>query len=288
MSFATLRRLQGTVFNRRVLNQIFKSLNRYFVPASTFKYVVYTMPYCGGVRFQHKRVDSSENEATIYVKAEKNSESAVVKKVPNQTKSIFPTKQLTKSAQIFENIVVSLPNEHGFHEAVQTFKKRDVKGIKMIDFISTAVNYMEAFGVAKNVDSYNQLLDMFPKGKYHNRTVFDTLWTRFRPQIDCAVQILTKLEENHIRPNLQMYDIVHAVFGNDSIPLNKLRRIVFWFDKFDEMYPEPLPKELPKDKYELFTMAINLMINESMRVSVKSWKVRYHPPCHHICIVEKI
>ena len=221
-------------------------------------------------RFQHKQVDITEISGRKEVET---NEDKLIEKARSQISPKFPLKQLTKSAQIFENFSVTLRNEQGFLEAIETFKKKDVKRVRVMDFITTAVTYMEPFGVAKNVESYNQLLNVFPKGRYHNRTVFDTLWTRYRPQIDCAVQVLTKLEENRIRPNVHTYDIVHEVFGNDSIPLNKLRRIVFWFDKFDEMYPDPLPKELPEDRQELFTMAINRMIHEKMRDSAILYKV---------------
>ena len=99
--------------------------------------------------------------------------------------------------------------------------------------------------------------------------------TRLRtfPQVNCAVHVLTKLEVNRIRPNVHTYDIVHAVFGNDSIPLNKLRRIVYWFDKFDEMYPDPSPKELPENQQEFFEMAVNQITDDCMTISAVVCKV---------------
>ena len=246
--------------------RVFVLANRGFGAKRSLKQSFYTTPYIC-VRLQHKQVGVTENKVNSAVKEVDIGEEKVIKKEPGQRGPIFPLKQLTKSAKIFESLAVSSPNEQGFRDAIETFKKRDVKRVKVMDFVSTAVTYMEQFGVSKNVDSYNRLLDVFPKGRYHNRTVFDTLWTRYRPQIDCAVQVLTKLEENRIRPNVHTYDIVHEVFGNDSIPLNKLRRIVFWFDKFDEMYPDPLPKELPEDKQELFEIAIDRISDGKMLVS---------------------
>ena len=260
------------MLRRLVPKQVFVLANRGFSAKRSLKCSFYTTPYIG-VRLQHKLMDLAENKANSTVKEVDVSEGKVIKREPGQRGPIFPLKQLTKSAKIFESLVVSSPNEQGFGDAIETFKKGDVKRVKVMDFVSTAVTYMEQFGVAKNVESYNQLLDVFPKGRYHNRTVFDTLWTRYRPQIDCAVQVLTKLEENRIRPNVHTYDIVHEVFGNDSIPLNKLRRIVFWFDKFDEMYPDPLPKELPEDKRELFEIAIDRITDKNMIVSRISCEV---------------
>ena len=270
MSFSLFTRLQATMFKRLAQRQVFALLNRSFVAKKSLKCGFHTAPYIC-IPFQHKQVDLTETSSAA--KEVNISGENVIKKAPSRMGPIFPFKQLTRSAKIFENLAVSSPNEQGFREAIETFKKRDVKRLRVMDFISTAVTYMEPFGVAKNVDSYNHLLDLFPRGRYHYRTVFDTLWTRYRPQIDCAVQVLTKLEENRIRPNVHTYDVVHDVFGNDSIPLNKLRRIVFWFDKFDEMYPDPLPKELPEDEQELFEMAINRMIDENMRDSVILSKV---------------
>ncbi len=261
------------MFKRLAQKQVLALVNRSISAKRSLKCGFYTTPYIC-VRFQHKQVDLTENKTNSVTKEVNINDEKLIKKAPSEMGPIFPLKQLTRSAKIFESVAVSSPNEQGFREAIETFKKRDVKRLRVMDFISTAVTYMEPFGIAKNVESYNQLLELFPKGRYHYRTVFDTLWTRYRPQIDCAVQVLTKLEENRVRPNVYTYDIVHDVFGNDSIPLNKLRRIVFWFDKFDEMYPDPLPKDLPEDKQELFQMAVNRMVDENMRVSVISFKVR--------------
>jgi hypothetical protein len=264
------------MLRRLTQKRVFALVNHCFMAERSLEGTFYTSrptPYIW-VRLQHKQVDLTENKANSAVKKEVDvSKDKVIEKAPGQRGPIFPLRPLTKSAKIFESVAVSLPNEQGFRNAIETFKKRDVKRVKVMDFISTAVTYMDQFGVVKNVDSYNQLLDIFPRGRYHYKTVFDTLWTRYRPQIDCAVQVLTKLEENRIRPNVHTYDIVHEVFGNDSIPLNKLRRIVFWFDKFDEMYPDPLPKELPEDEQELFEMALNRITHGNMIVSKISCKV---------------
>ncbi|XP_028415912.1 evolutionarily conserved signaling intermediate in Toll pathway, mitochondrial-like [Dendronephthya gigantea] len=256
---------------RRLLRRhVFTFMNRNLTVKMSFKSRFNASAYIF-VRFQHEQANLSENRSGNAAEKHEEAGKELTKSIPKQVNR-FPLKHLTKSAQIFEKLAVSSPDEQGFCDAIETFKKRDVKRIKAMDFIKTAMTYMEPFGVAKNVESYNQLLDLFPKGRYHYRTVFDTLWTRYRPQIDCAVQVLTKLEENRLRPNVHTYDIVEAVFGNDSIPLNKLRRIVFWFDKFDEMYPDPLPKELPSDREDLFMVAINRMVNENMDVEVTSFK----------------
>ena len=269
MSLGIFTLFRVTMFKRLAQTQVFVLANRCFVGKNSIKCGCVSTPgrtyICA--RFQHKEVDLTVNKAKITVTKVSTKDEKLIEKPTSQMGPAFPLKQLTKSAKIFETVAISSPNAEGFTKAIETFKKQDVKRLRVMDFITTAVTYMEAFGVAKNVDIYNQLLDLFPKGRYHNRNVFDTLWTRYRPQIDCAVHVLTKLEENHIRPNVHMYDIVHDVFGNDSIPLNKLRRIVFWFDKFDEMYPDPLPKELPEDEQELFEMAINQITDECMRVS---------------------
>lgn len=219
--------------------------------------------------------ESDTSEKDLSTMPPENYDGRVIKKNIHALPRLYPSKQLTKTAQIFETVAMDSLNEEGFRKAIEEFQKRDLKRLKLIDFISTAMAYMEPFGVSKNVDIYNKLLDIFPKGRYHNRNVFDTLWTRYRPQIDCAIHLLTKLEDNGIRPNVNTYDIIEAIFGEDSIPMNKLKRIVFWFDKFDMMYPHPLPKNLPTDKLDLFELAIKRMIGKEASVSV--YKVQDSP-----------
>ena len=275
MSIGIFNPFRGTMLKRITHRLVFVMANPGFMTKKPIQCGCITTPSTPYVcaRFQHKEVDLTINKTRRVGTEVSANDEKLIEKVSSQMGPVFPLKQLTKSAKIFETIAVTSPNAEGFGKAIETFKKQDVKRLRVMDFISTAITYMEPFGVAKNVDSYNHLLDLFPKGRYHNRNAFDTLWTRYRPQIDCAVHVLTKLEENRIRPNVHTYDIVHAVFGNDSIPLNKLRRIVFWFDKFDEMYPDPLPKELPENQLELFEMAINQITDNCMTISVVVCKV---------------
>ena len=228
-------------------------------------------------RYQHNRdsnpVDLLQGEIKRRsdTKVAQINKGGVLKRTVAPIHQLDPFKKSTKTAKIFETIALNSPDEQGFEKAIGEFQKRDVKRLKLIDFVSTAMAYMEPFGVSKNLLIYNRLLDVFPKGVYHNRNVFDTLWTRYRPQIDCAIHLLTKLEENGIRPNVDTYDIIHAVFGEDSIPMNKVKRIVFWFDKFDEMYPHPLPQNLPTDKLSLFELAVKRMIGD--QACVTAYKV---------------
>ena len=228
-------------------------------------------------RYQHNRDSNPVDLLQGEIKRRSDTKVAQINKGGVLKRTIAPIHQLdpfkksTKTAKIFETIALNSPDEQGFEKAIGEFQKRDVKRLKLIDFVSTAMAYMEPFGVSKNLLIYNRLLDVFPKGVYHNRNVFDTLWTRYRPQIDCAIHLLTKLEENGIRPNVDTYDIIHTVFGEDSIPMNKVKRIVFWFDKFDEMYPHPLPQNLPTDKLSLFELAVKRMIGD--QACVTAYKV---------------
>ena len=60
-------------------------------------------------------------------------------------------------------------------------------------------------------------------------------------------------------PDDEMGGQIVALFGVDSHPHRKYRRIMYWMPKFRNMSPFPVPYELPLDPIELAVLALKRM-----------------------------
>lgn len=148
--------------------------------------------------------------------------------------------------------------EDQFKVALQEFLVRDKHRRTHLKFIGTALEKVDGFGLQKNIQIYKDLLDLFPKGRFVNRTLFDALWPRRTPQMELALKILQKMEDEGIRPDDETHEILLQVFGRASYPLQKCRRMVYWFDRYENIDPYKL-KSIPTDPVELSRIALKQM-----------------------------
>lgn len=114
-----------------------------------------------------------------------------------------------------------------------------------VKFIKEGLARMDEFGLQKDVLTYNRLIDMFPKGRFNNKTMFDAFWPKPHPQIDLALDILQKMEDYGIRPDYNTYTLLCEIFGRVSFPVQKCTRIAVWFDKFENIDSIVLKEKCP-------------------------------------------
>lgn len=143
-----------------------------------------------------------------------------------------------------------------FHRAIDKFNARDRQRRGHVDFIYSALSVIDKFGLEQDVETYNKLLDVFPKDRFVNRSWFDVVWPKPHPQIDCALEVLTKMEEEAVIPNSDTYKILNDVFGRKNFPLQKAQRIEYWFTRFKDINPYKLPSPVPTDPIELGSIAL--------------------------------
>ena len=55
---------------------------------------------------------------------------------------------------------------------------------------------MKHFKVEKDVDAYNALLNVFPKGKYVPENIIQTIYNHYPEQQVCAIKVLQMMEDN--------------------------------------------------------------------------------------------
>ncbi|XP_038067169.1 evolutionarily conserved signaling intermediate in Toll pathway, mitochondrial-like [Patiria miniata] len=169
--------------------------------------------------------------------------------------NIHPSKleksSLAISKTLFEEATLAEVNKETFRKVVKTFTEYDKRRRGHIQFIETALRYMKDFRVEKDVDAYNALLDVFPKGKYVPENVIQSIYNHFPEQQICAIKVLQMMEDNTVLPNNETKDILISVFGKRAHPVKKYQRLMYWFPKFRNINPFPLPKELPTEPTKL-------------------------------------
>lgn len=216
---------------------------------------------------RNKRTND-EGDRLAKVRAEDAARNKVIhlKVKPSEVKAVKAA--LSKHATSFERAASLKKSKESFFGVIDTFLSKDRTRRGHMEFLKTAMAYMEEFGVEKDVEAYNRLLDVFPRGRYDNRTLFDAIWAKKHPQAELALEILTQMEDYWLLPNENTYDILFDIFGHASQPLQKCRRLIYWYHKLEEMFPNPYPKELPQRDTELSKLALTRMTKDEQIVTI--------------------
>ena len=144
-----------------------------------------------------------------------------------------------------------------------------------VTFINMALERMEEFRLQKDLLTYNRLLDVFPKGRYRPKRLLDALWPRPLPQIELALELLTRMEDNNVWPDAVTYSILVEVFGKRSLPVEKCDRMSYWYDCYKDADPYWIEGDLPEDCFELSRLALKRIVNNDNitehKVSAQTW-----------------
>lgn len=150
----------------------------------------------------------------------------------------------------------ALEKQEQFALVLKEFMAREKYRKGHVHFIRLALHRMDEFGLEKDLLTYNRMLDIFPKGKFIARRMLDALWPRSLPQLELALELLTKMEEQGVRPDYNTYMLLTEIFGRLSLPVQKCYRIAYWFDFFEHADPYKVDGELPSDPLELSRLAL--------------------------------
>lgn len=145
--------------------------------------------------------------------------------------------------------------EEKYAEVLMTFKKREKDRRGHVNFIKFALHQVEEFGLQEDVVTYNRLIDIFPRDKFKPKNMLDAFWPVPHPQIDVALDILQKMEENGVVPNQTTFDLLVEIFGRVSFPVQKCYRLAFWFKMFENADPYSIVY-LPESPLELSRLAL--------------------------------
>ncbi|KNC76796.1 hypothetical protein SARC_10722 [Sphaeroforma arctica JP610] len=126
------------------------------------------------------------------------------------------------------------PSLEAYNEAIAAYGRRPGKFSKgSVDFIKNCLATMDETGIKPNRATFNGLLDVFPRRRWITRTLFDVIMPKYTPEVKVGIDVLQRMEDDGIRPDLDTFDICEGVFGKSSVCLKKVQNIFYWFTLFD-------------------------------------------------------
>ena len=174
----------------------------------------------------------------------------------------------------FNTLIDAAKDEHKhltsrdqFSLAVDQFLIREKYRKGHVAFIRLALQRLDEFGLEKDLATYNKLLEIFPKGRFKPKRMLDALWPRPLPQMELALDLLTKMEDNGVNPSLETYHIVKEVFGGMSFPFQKCVRMMYLFDKYENADPYKIQGELPTNPVELARLTLKRIAGKDGQIT---------------------
>ncbi|CAH1273668.1 ECSIT [Branchiostoma lanceolatum] len=172
------------------------------------------------------------------------------------------TRALVLHKQVFEDVDPDVRTKANFLKVLDNFTKKDIRRRGHVEFIYAALAKMKDFGVHKDLEVYNKLLDVFPKNVFVPTNFIQALYNHYPRQQETGIAILEQMEYNGVMPSADTADLIIKVFGFRSHPMKKFRRILYWFPKFKHINPFPLPDPLPADPVDLARLALRRMADD--------------------------
>ncbi|XP_045214180.1 evolutionarily conserved signaling intermediate in Toll pathway, mitochondrial-like [Mercenaria mercenaria] len=141
-----------------------------------------------------------------------------------------------------------------------------------VEFISQALQRMRELGVHRELACYKALIKVFPTDIMVPRTAMQVEFYHYPKQQDSAHEILEQMEDNGLMPDQETRDLMEARFGKHTHVVRKIRRMMYWFRKFQNTNPFKLPHYLPLDPIELAILALKKM-SVDLENEIKVFKV---------------
>lgn len=96
--------------------------------------------------------------------------------------------------ELFERACKGDRNKASFSRAVELFCQRDIRRRGHIEFINAALRKMPEFGVERELDVYNKILDVFPKEVFVPRNFIQRMFNYYPRQQECGIHVLEQME----------------------------------------------------------------------------------------------
>lgn len=163
---------------------------------------------------------------------------------------------------LFEQIPEDAKSKATFNKVINVFIKADVRRRGHVEFIYAALRKMPEFGVERDLAVYNKLLDVFPKEVFVPRNFIQRMFNHYPRQQECGVEVLEQMENYGILPNVETKVLLVQIFGEKSHPVRKYQRLMYWFPRFKNLNPYPVPQQLPEDPVDLARFSLNRIAND--------------------------
>ncbi|XP_068130380.1 evolutionarily conserved signaling intermediate in Toll pathway, mitochondrial [Hyperolius riggenbachi] len=138
-----------------------------------------------------------------------------------------------------------------FVQVLEVFCRADVRRRGHVEMIEAALKFMPYFGVEKDLEVYNKILDVFPKEVFIPKNFIQVLFLHYPRQQECAIKVLDQMETNGITPNKHTKYLLMQTFGKLNHPIKKYQRMMYWFPRFKHVNPYPVPEGIEADPITL-------------------------------------
>ncbi|XP_061105181.1 evolutionarily conserved signaling intermediate in Toll pathway, mitochondrial isoform X2 [Conger conger] len=166
-------------------------------------------------------------------------------------------KSLVTHDELFERVARMSRTKATFNRVLDAFVKQDVRRRGHVEFIYAALKKMPEFGVERDIAVYNKLLDIFPKEVFVPRNFIQRMYNHYPRQQECGLEVLEQMENHGLMPNVETKVLLVQIFGVKSHPVRKYQRLMYWFPRFKNLNPYPVPHQLSQDPIELARFSLS-------------------------------
>lgn len=146
-----------------------------------------------------------------------------------------------------------------FVQVLDVFCGRDVRRRGHVEMIEAALKWMPHFGVEKDLEVYNKILDVFPKEVFVPRNIIQTMFNHYPRQQECAIKVLDQMESYGVIPDKNTIFLLTQTFGKLSHPVKKYRRLMYWLPRFKNANPFPVPDGIEADPVAMSKLCLERM-----------------------------
>lgn len=164
-----------------------------------------------------------------------------------------------------------------FLEIIRIYKRNDSNRKTQLEFIQTALKYMNEFGVHQDIEAYKALLDIFPRGRYIPANRFQAMVYHYPKHQDTALRILNKMEENFVIPDYDVQKMILEIFGKNTLVIKKCYSMFYWQPKFSQLNPWPIPRPTPTDAKVLAEYALKKISSVDAQANVTLYRTKDVP-----------
>ncbi|VDK18976.1 unnamed protein product [Anisakis simplex] len=133
----------------------------------------------------------------------------------------------------FEAVPAEERNKKSFNAAIEVFRQKRTQSRGHVEFINSALKYLEEYGLHKDLDTYKSLLNVFPKGAMipqnkfqvvNSSSYFQKIFLHYPMQQNCCVKVLDQMEwfgEFALHPSYSFHFLLfHFIFSPRIIQLH--------------------------------------------------------------------
>lgn len=168
-------------------------------------------------------------------------------------------------------------NKETFEVMLDIYKKKNLNRKGVVEFIYAALKHMDDYKVAYDLQTYKKLIELMPEGKYVPENFYSEAFFHYPKQQDCVITVLDTMELKGVCPDKEMVEIIKKRFGERGQPLKKVYRQLYWFPKFKNASPWPVPWPPVFDRFTLTKLAVERIVSVDPQSEVQVFQTKDVP-----------